>query len=97
MKTVNAIVSKSDVHFYPELSASQIELTLSHNKGKAVLRIPMDSDSMYGILNIFNKDSVYDLNGQYCRLCFDNSTGRVNHIKNILHDECGSIVNNPIV
>lgn len=95
MKTVNAVVSKADVHFYPELSASQIELILSHDGGKSILRVPMDNNSMYDILNVFNKDSIYDLNGQYCRLFLD-STGRVDNIKNILHDECGSIENNPI-
>ena len=96
MKNVNAVISKADVHFFPELDTNQIELTLKYDKGTALLRVPMNNDSMYAILNVFNKSSILDLNGEYCRMFMDERTGRVESIKNIIYDECGELVDNPI-
>ena len=67
MKSYNAVIAKADVHFFPELSVSQIELTLRYQMGNALFRVPMNEDSMFGILNLFSKDSIYDLNGRLVR------------------------------
>jgi len=97
MKSMNAIISKADVHFYPDLSLSQIELTLRLDKGNAVFRAPMDSDSMFKVLNVFNKNSIHDLTGEYCRVLIDEETGRVDCLKNIVFDEFGEFQNDPMV
>lgn len=94
--SVNAIINKADVHFFPELGQNQIELTLLYDRGRALFRTPMNSDSMYRLLNLFGKDSLYDLQGQYCRLYLDDSTSRVDGIANIIHDEFGWMQDNPI-
>ena len=96
MKDMNAVIAKADVRFFPELAASQIELTLHHQMGDSLFRMPMSDTSMYGILNLFRKDSICDLNGQYCRMLIDDSTGRVESIRNIVYDEMGELVDDPI-
>lgn len=96
MKNYNAVIAKADVHFFPELSSSQIELTLRYQMGNALFRVPMNEDSMYGILKLFRKDSIYDLNGQYCRMSMDETTGQVDSIMNIIYDEMGAIQDNPV-
>ncbi len=96
MKDFNAVVAKADVHFFPELSTSQIELTLRYQRGNVLFRVPMNEDSMYRILSLFNKDSIYELNGQYCRMVMDEGTGRVDSIRNIIYDEMGDLQDNPV-
>ena len=96
MKNYNAVITEADVRFFPELSISQIELTLRYQMGNALFRVPMNEDSMFGILNLFRKDSIYDLNGQYCRMSMDENTGRVDSIMNIIYDEMGAIQDNPV-
>ena len=96
MKNYNAVITKADVRFFPELSISQIELTLRYQMGNALFRVPMNEYSMFDILNLFSKDSIYDLNGQYCRMSMDETTGRVSSIMNIIYDEMGVIQDNPV-
>ena len=96
MKNYNAVITKADVRFFPELSISQIELTLKYQMGNALFRVPMNEYSMFDILNLFSKDSIYDLNGQYCRMSMDDTTGRVSSIMNIIYDEMGAIQDNPV-
>jgi len=96
MKDVNAIITNADVHFFPELDANQIELTLQFNKGNGLLRVPMCNDSMYSIYNLFNKNSIKELNGQYCRVIMDELTGRIDGIKNIIYDDRGELQDNPV-
>ena len=96
MKNYNAVITKADVRFFPELSISQIELTLKYQMGNALFRVPMNEYSMFDILNLFSKDSFYDLNGQYCRMSMDENTGRVDSIMNIIYDEMGAIQDNPV-
>ena len=97
IKSVNAIVSKADVHFYPDLSLSQIEITLQFDKGSALLRAPMDADSMFDILNVFNKDNIHDLTGECCRVFMDDETGRIDSIRHIVFDGFGELKDNPLV
>jgi len=97
MKSFNAIVAHADVRFFPELSTSQIELTLRYQRGTVLFRAPMSVDSMLKILSIFNKDRIYDLNGQYCRMSLDEETGRIDSIGNIMYDELGELQDNPVV
>ena len=96
MKNYNAVITKADVRFFPELSISQIELTLRYQMGNALFRVPMNEYSMFDILNLFRKDSIYDLNGQYCRMSMDENTGRVDSIMNIIYDEMGAIQDSPV-
>ena len=96
MKNSNAVITKADVRFFPDLSIRQTELTLRYQMGNALFRVPMNEDSMFGILNLFRKDSIYDLNGQYCRMSMDENTGRVDSIMNIIYDEMGAIQDNPV-
>ena len=96
MKNVNAVISKADVHFIPELDANQIELTLKYDRGDTLFRMPLNNDSMYSILNVFHKDSIADLNGMYCRVLMDENTGRVDSVRNILYDDFGELQDNPI-
>ena len=96
MKNYNAVITKADVRFFPELSISQIELTLRYQMGDALFRVPMNEYSMFDILNLFSKDSIYDLNGQYCRMSMDENSGRVDSIMNIIYDEMGAIQDNPV-
>ena len=96
MKSVNAVITKADVHFIPELDTNQIELTMHYDKGNVLFRMPMSNDSMYSIINVFQKDSICDLKGQYCRLLMDEFTGRVDSIRNILYDEWGELQDNPV-
>ena len=96
MKNYNAVITKADVRFFPELSISQIELTLRYQMGDALFRVPMNECSMFDILNLFSKDSIYDLNGQYCRMSMDENSGRVDSIMNIIYDEMGAIQDNPV-
>ena len=96
MKNYNAVITKADVRFFPELSISQIELTLRYQMGNALFRVPMNEYSMFGILNLFRKDSIYDLNGQYCRMSMDENSGRVDSIMNIIYDEMGAIQDSPV-
>lgn len=97
MIDVNAVISNADVRFLPDMPVNQIELKLHYAGGDAMLRIPMDDKSMYSILNVFNKDSVGGLKGEYCRMLMDETTGRVDSIRNILYDDFGEIQDNPIV
>lgn len=96
MKNVNAVISKADVHFFPELSINQIELTLNYERGNALFRMPLNNDSMYSILNVFHKDSIAELNGMYCRVLLDESTGRVDSIRNIIYDDMGELQDSPV-
>ena len=96
MAIENAVISKADVRFYPELCANQIELTLQSGRGESLFRIPMDSDSMYEILNTFGKDSVMALQGVYCRAVIDDATCAVRGIRDIVYDSFGEIEDNPI-
>lgn len=96
MKKVNAVVTKADVRFFPELDKSQIELRLQYDMGNALLRAPMNSASLYSILNVFGKDSVDELNGQYCRVLMDEQTGRVDSVMNIIYDDLGELQDNPV-
>lgn len=96
MKKVNAVVTKADVRFFPELDKSQIELRLQYDMGNALLRAPMNSKSLYSILNVFGKDSVDELNGQYCRVLMDEQTGRVDSVMNIIYDDLGELQDNPV-
>ena len=97
MKHVNAMITKADVRFYPDVSTSQLELTLTLDKGTALFRAPMDSDTMFRILSIFNKDSVSELNGQYCRVLFNDDENRIEGIMNIVFDEFGELQNDPAI
>ena len=51
---------------------------------------------MFDILNLFRRASIYDLNGQYCLMSMDETTGRVDSIMNIIYDEMGAIQDNPV-
>lgn len=96
MINVNAIIQNADVHFLPELDVNQIELTIAYEQGKAMLRLPMNTDSMCGLMRVFNRDSLSELKGEYCRLLMDEMTGRVASVKNIMYDSCGELYDNPV-
>ena len=96
MININAMITNADVRFFPELDRSQIELTLQYDRAEALLRVPMDSQSMYSIFNLFSKDSVNELKGQYCRMLMDEKTGRVDSIRNIMYDNLGELQDNPV-
>ena len=96
MKNVNAIVTRAEVHFFPDILASQIELTLESEKGKFLFCARIDDDVMCKIVTIFNKDIIGELQGEYCRLFYDEDTGMPSSIRNIVYDSFGELQSNPV-
>lgn len=96
-KSLNARIAKADLRFYPEVMASQIELTLQMDRGSALFKIPASEEKMLSIYENFQSDSLNDLQGKYCRAVMDEDTGRVMSIMNIIHDECTEITEDPVV
>lgn len=92
MKTINALISKSDINFYPEEMVNKIELKLSVDNGSFILKAPATSDNMLEIYNIFNTLSINELKGKYCRVFMDDN-GNVDYIKNIVFDFPNKLIN----
>lgn len=97
IKSWNAVVSKADVRFYPEVMASQIELVIQHERGNSLFRIPETNDARMGMYRIFNTGSMDDLKGRYCRASIDEYTGEVVSLKNIIYDGINELQNDPII
>ena len=97
MKIVNGRIWKADVRVYPELMQMQIELLIQMQSGNTLFRVPANADTMTHFYQLFNADSINELNGKFCRVAIDDF-GNAQYIQDLIYDYDSSIIqNNPIV
>ena len=96
MKVVNGRIGKADVRVYPELMQMQIELLIQMQSGETLFRLPANADEMTRLYQVFQSDSIFDLNGKYCRVGLDDS-GHAQFIQDLIYDYESSVIqDNPI-
>lgn len=94
---MNAMVTGANVCFYPEVTEKQIELAIQMERGNALVRMPDDLESWQRIRDVFDASSINELYGHYCRVEMDESTGRIDSVRNILYDGRLEIQDNPVI
>ncbi len=93
----NALIVRQNLRLYPDVMQNQIELTVQHQRGQSLLRMPATPESMLELYRIFRADSLEDLHGQFCRIVVDDGTGRIDSMKNIIYDDYGELSDDPVV